>query len=221
LSDKNSNSENLDNKENGNQFFTIKKINKDIKNKEEIKFDKVAFFGQILEDKGVLDLLYAFRNVSESRTNITLDIWGGNLDLNSDNFIKKFNYLVEEINTKLGRKAVTIKGKFKNSDVVNLMASYKTIVIPSMWPETFSLVYSEAILAGTNVVAPKIGAFIDRAQFNKYKTILYDVSNISAMSKAINLSLSLPVILRKKVVAEIDVKEDFSIETMTKTYLKL
>ena len=57
-----------------------------------------------------------------------------------------------------------VTGRYDNRQVSELFAKYKTnvVLIPSIWPETYSYTVSEATCSGYKVMAFKIGAPVDR-----------------------------------------------------------
>jgi glycosyltransferase involved in cell wall biosynthesis len=176
---------------------------------------KVGFFGQVLHDKGVLPLANAILEICGVVPTLTLDYWGGNFELNKEDFKQEFLNTVSNVNLKTGFDSIKLKGAFKNEDVLPLMRQYNVVVFPSVWPETFSLVFSEAMLAGVKVVAPAIGAFVERAKLYKGRVFLYAPNEVGGLSAAIKLAL------KSTPTLDFVQKEDLSIETMAKAYIEL
>lgn len=176
----------------------------------------VGFFGQMLADKGVLDLLKAIPDVSCEPSDALLDFWGGNLELNRQSYVDEFKQELTKHQNGDAKWRISLRGVFKNQESIALMARYKVLVFPSKWPETFSLVFSEAILAGAVVVVPKMGAFSERSKLYKDRAVAYESASIAGLSRAIEKGLRLASGSSSERGGE-----DMSIETMAKAYLSV
>ena len=80
---------------------------------------KIGFFGQVLEDKGVLELLKVFEKILHEFKDARLEFNGSGLNLNRPEFIKSFSDFINKIN--ISSTSVVLKGAYKNVDVVKLM----------------------------------------------------------------------------------------------------
>ena len=72
-----------------------------------------------------------------------------------------------------------ISGAYDNRDVSDLLARYKTniVLIPSIWPETYSYTVSEAIYSGYKVLAFNMGAPADRIRETGMGWLVNEVSS--------------------------------------------
>jgi glycosyltransferase involved in cell wall biosynthesis len=178
---------------------------------------KIGFFGQVLEDKGVLELLKVFEKILHEFKDARLEFNGSGLNLNRPEFIKSFSDFINKIN--ISSTSVVLKGAYKNVDVVKLMSSYKVVVFPSTWPETFSLVLTEAILAGVICVVPRIGAFIERSKEKGSNILLYSPNDLHDLHSVIVEAL---IMDNPSKLNSINLsKEKYSIESMTNEYINL
>lgn len=82
-----------------------------------------------------------------------------------------------------------ITGKYDNSEVSNLLAKYRTdiVLIPSIWPETYSYTVSEAIYSGYKVLAFDIGAPAERIRRTKMGWLVAEINANALMSKIIEI----------------------------------
>jgi glycosyltransferase involved in cell wall biosynthesis len=177
---------------------------------------KVGFFGQMLADKGVYELLNAADVIISDMDNVSFDFWGGNLNLNSSEFRAKFEAKLAVVKEKPNGANVRLMGVYKNQDSISLMKNYDVLVFPSKWPETFSLVFSEAVLAGASIVVPDIGAFKERSKAYKDRVFLYNPSEQQGMVDSIRFALT-----RNIKPISISYPEDLSIESMADLYISL
>lgn len=199
-----------------NGSFYENEIKKIFKHRPDTGRNGVAFFGQMLSDKGILDLLKAIHDVNCQPADATLDFWGGNLELNAARYVDEFMTELKRYQHDDAKWRISLKGVFKNEESVALMARYKVLVFPSKWPETFSLVFSEAIISGAIVVVPKIGAFTERSKQYKDRAVAYESASLPGLSHAIEKGLRLA-----NRPSSDQSREDMSIETMAISYLNL
>lgn len=178
------------------------------------KPESVAFFGQVLADKGISQLIDAFEILQLLKKEVSLDIWGSGFDLNSQEFKSSILEKSNLINSKI-KNSVNFKGSYKNSEVLKAMSSYNILVFPSTWPETFSMVMSEAIVSGCKIVAPKIGAFEERAKAFPGKVYLYEFNSTSDLAEKLRLAIDNKI---NKISKPLNI-EILSIEDMTNNYL--
>lgn len=178
---------------------------------------KVGFFGQLLSDKGIYEYLSSCDHLLDEFENIDFDIVGGNFNLNSDEFKSKFNLKLSQLKSKKNGSRINIFGEYRNQNVILMMRKYDILVFPSKWPETFSLVFSEAIISGATVIVPNIGAFSERSKGYKDRVITYDLNEKNSLTEAIRFAI------KRKIndSTPIQMGEDLTIETMAQKYLGL
>jgi glycosyltransferase involved in cell wall biosynthesis len=180
------------------------------------KIKKVGFFGQLLADKGVYEFLSATETLFQDQMEFFVELCGGNLKLNSQEFQDKFNTKLTSIHDNYGKDKVKLTGEYKNQNVVELMSKFDILIFPSKWPETFSLVLSEALLSGATILVPEVGAFKERAKLYKDRVITYNFEDANSMAESLKFALT-----KTKLHTAIKISEDLSIEGMTKKYAAL
>ena len=92
-----------------------------------------------------------------------------------------------------------ITGKYSNKDISNILARHKAsiVLIPSIWPETYSYTTTEAMYSGYPVMVFPIGAPADRVRKTDGGWILNDISEESVREKMIELFNDREDIVRK------------------------
>jgi glycosyltransferase involved in cell wall biosynthesis len=109
---------------------------------------RLAYIGSVLPGKGLHVLLEALRHVRSQR--FVLEVLGR---MDADPVYGRRI-------TKLARRdsRVNLKGPFSVENKGEIYANIDLLIIPSVVPETFSLVAREALLNGTPVIASRVGA---------------------------------------------------------------
>lgn len=84
-----------------------------------------------------------------------------------------------------------VTGRYDNREVSQLLAKYKTnvVLIPSIWPETYSYTVSEAIYSGYKVLAFDIGAHAERIKRTEMGYLAEEISG-SALLRMIKEMMS-------------------------------
>ena len=180
------------------------------------KIKKIGFFGQLLADKGVYELLSAVEMLYQDQMEFFVELCGGNLKLNPQEFQEKFNQKLSSVHENYGKDRIKLTGEYKNQNVVELMSKFDILVFPSKWPETFSLVLSEALLSGATILVPEVGAFKERAKLYKDRVLTYDFADVNSLAETLKFALN-----KTKVNNTIKISEDLSIEGMANKYIAL
>jgi glycosyltransferase involved in cell wall biosynthesis len=110
---------------------------------------RLAYIGSIIPIKGLHILLKALRRLNDDR--ICLDIYGRE-DAGSPNYIHSIHQLAKN------DPRITFKGPFLPSEKNRVYQRIDALIIPSIAPETFSLVAREALASKKPVLAANIGA---------------------------------------------------------------
>lgn len=78
-----------------------------------------------------------------------------------------------------------VTGRYNASDVSDLLAVHSTniVLIPSVWPETYSYTVSEAIYSGYKVLAFNMGAPADRIKTTGMGWLVDEVSSLAVLEK--------------------------------------
>lgn len=119
-----------------------------------------GFFGQFVDAKGIDVALRAARRVAEvTGREVELKVFGGNKEYASADYLEKIEAVLDGAPDEL---IVTEVGSYSRDNVFDLMSSVDWVLTPSIWPETFGLVVSEAWDARRPVLASRAGGLTDR-----------------------------------------------------------
>ncbi|WP_238368354.1 glycosyltransferase [Mesobacterium pallidum] len=121
-----------------------------------------GFFGQFVDAKGIDVLLAAASQAAadmDESEEIEIRIFGGNKAYASEDYTKRIDAILDN-----APKNLTIKemGSYSRDNVFQLMSSIDWLVMPSIWPETFGLVVSEAWDARRPILSSQAGGLLDR-----------------------------------------------------------
>ncbi|WP_299323378.1 glycosyltransferase [Parasphingopyxis sp.] len=119
-----------------------------------------GFFGQFVDAKGIDILLMAARVAADRvKEDIEVKIFGGNKQHASEDYVARIEAILED-----APKNLTVRemGSYSRRNVFDLMTGIDWAVVPSVWPETFGLVVSEAWDARRPVIAARAGGLDDR-----------------------------------------------------------
>jgi glycosyltransferase involved in cell wall biosynthesis len=119
--------------------------------------NRVGFFGQLNEFKGILVLLKAMRALQKQSVDAHLYVHGANLDLQTSEFQKKVSELLAAC-----KDTVTLVGKYEQERLPSLMAKVDWVVVPSIWWENSPLVIQEAFLHRRPVICSDIGGMMEK-----------------------------------------------------------
>ena len=118
----------------------------------------IGYAGRITEEKGILELVQAFKKLSNINKKIKLLIvgsqWYGNLK--KDEYISKINSEMNEIKDK-----VIFTGYIDLKDMPLVYNTMDIVVIPSLCNEAFGCVAIEAMAMGKPIIASKVGGLTE------------------------------------------------------------
>lgn len=119
-----------------------------------------GFFGQYVDAKGI-DVLLRAAAIAAPRLErpIEIKVHGGNRQYATEAYLKRIEAVLSELPDTV---RVTEAGPYARENVFDLMAGVDWMVMPSIWPETFGLVISEAWDARRPVIASQAGGIADR-----------------------------------------------------------
>lgn len=109
---------------------------------------RFAYIGSIVPEKGALVLLKAFSKVTAS--NVSLTVIGGSYG--DSDYARSVRELAE------GDDRIELVGELAHDAVSEALYGFDGICIPSLVPETFSMVYHEAKAAGVPSLVSNLGA---------------------------------------------------------------
>ena len=114
-----------------------------------------AYIGWLTHGKGVINLLKAFHKALKTNPNISLKIFGrGNLE----SYIKRYIIL----NGLTGR--ISFEGFLEQSKFCKTLESVDVVIVPSLWPEPFGRITSEAMLCGRPVIINPVGGLTEQVK---------------------------------------------------------
>jgi glycosyltransferase involved in cell wall biosynthesis len=112
---------------------------------ERVRF---CYFGNILPIKGIHVLVDAFKTLPKGRAILT--IYGGRTPWTQDYY--------DRLKQQASGLEVDFRGPYQREDLPEALSDQDVVVLPAIWPETFSIVIREANLMGLPVIASRIGA---------------------------------------------------------------
>lgn len=109
-----------------------------------------ACVGTFTQLKGFEDVICAFKKVKDSKAR--LFVYG------------KGNPSYEKLLKKMAEndERIHFEGEVSQSRIPEILSHVDTVVIPSKYPESYNFVFSEALAAGSRVIASKMGALAER-----------------------------------------------------------
>lgn len=124
--------------------------------------NRFAYFGQLNQFKGIKVLIEAVARVPrEIWGDAVLNVFGGNLEVQPEQFQQEFRRLVQLV----GRR-VRFFGSYKSADLPTLMREVDWVVVPSTWWENSPVVIQEAFLHGRPVICSDIGGMAEKVRNN-------------------------------------------------------
>ena len=142
------------------------------------KRTRFAFFGQVNPYKGIDILLQALVLLPEElKTQITLDIHGANLDIQTSDFKEKVEKLLEKT-----EGMVELRGPYESEQLRSRIADCDWVVIPSIWWENSPVVIQEAIHFGRPLIGSNIGGMKEKIE-NK-AGFTFEARSASALASA-------------------------------------
>lgn len=122
--------------------------------------NRFAFFGQLNIYKGVLLLFQAVATLkSRGITNFSVDIYGANLEIQSQDFQDTFNRLHESVSD-----IVQLRGRYKQSQMESLILTSDWVIMPSIWWENSPVVIQESFFFQRPVIGSDIGGVNEKVE---------------------------------------------------------
>lgn len=119
---------------------------------------RIGFFGQVNPYKGIDVLLEAIGLLEDDdRLRLSVGLHGANLDMQEPWFREKIERLLQPV-----RDVVSFRGPYQNDRVLDLMAQYDWIIVPSIWWENSPVVIQEALAIGKPVLCSRIGGMAEK-----------------------------------------------------------
>lgn len=148
-------------------------------------YNRFAFFGQFINNKGVHVLLEAAKSlvVDQGYTDFTIDIFGGNLEFAFEGYKERIEGLISDLE-KEGFKNLHFHGEYSHEELATLMAGIDWVVVTSTWWEIFCLVVSEAWYFRKPVIVSDVGGLAERVTHMK-DGLKFPVGNARALAQCI------------------------------------
>lgn len=154
-----------------------------------VKKSYILFFGRLSEEKGVMDLIEAYRQI---KTKVRLVIVGsGPEQARIEAFIKKWNLSAR----------LKMLGHLSGESLWRQVALAWAVVVPSKWYENAPYSVIEAQNLGQVVVAPRLGGMTEQIKDGK-SGLLYASDNNESLKIALDRALALTISQRFSIGRE-------------------
>jgi glycosyltransferase involved in cell wall biosynthesis/SAM-dependent methyltransferase len=166
--------------------------------------NRLGFFGQVNQYKGVLVLLDAMRILTEkprrkfalfpvgtddgsaSRSDVQLWLHGAYQELQHEDFRRAFAKLLAAT-----KGYVTVGGQFDPSDLPRLMANVDWVVVPSIWWENSPLVLHAAFQHRRPVICSDIGSLAEKVS-HEINGLHFRVGDSASLAETIRYAVDTP-----------------------------
>ncbi len=149
---------------------------------------RFCYLGNVLPFKGIHILMKAFKTLPPGKA--TLTIYGGRKPWNGT-----YAYY-DDLKSEGQGLAVDFRGEYQRENLSEVLKDQDVVILPSIWPETFSLVIREANLMGLPVIASRIGA-IPEAVEEGVNGFLFEPGNGEELRRAMLRFIEDPELARK------------------------
>lgn len=151
--------------------------------KEEFVF---VYWGRLLPEKGVLELIEAFELVSEEKLNVRLLVIG-NATFGNPSFTKYNEKLEALVKQKIKNNKVIFTGFISHSQIGNILSAADVGVIPSIWDDPAPLAVFEGLSKGLPLIVTKVGGIPEIIENRKNGLIVsWSMDYIKTLAKAMN-----------------------------------
>lgn len=156
---------------------------------------RFCYFGTILPHKGVHILVEAFKTLPKGKA--TLTVYGGRTLWNQGYY--------DRLEQQASGFDVRFRGTYQREDLPGALNDQDVAVLPSIWPETFSIVIREANLLGLPVVASRVGA-IPEAIEEGVNGLLFEPGNVEGLERCMMRFIEEPRLIQQMRVERQRVK---------------
>jgi glycogen synthase len=147
--------------------------------------DAMAFFGRMVEEKGVGTLLRALAVCRRRGASLPMDLYG------DGHHLADFKKLASELNL---ADQLRWHPFLRGEELVDAMNRAKAIVVPSDWPEPFGIVAIEAMSCGKCVIASNGGGL---GELMRYIGPTYENHNADQLAEHLLAVHNDPSLLKK------------------------
>lgn len=131
-----------------------------------------VFAGRLTKEKGVRELILAFKSLATKKTNVKLMIIGSSFfdGAKDTEYVTELKKLAEPIKDK-----IVFTGFIKHEELYKWYQLGDVGIVPSQWDEPFALTVIEEMMSGLPVIASKCGGIVEIT--NKECAILIERDN--------------------------------------------
>lgn len=174
------------------------------------RVNRFGFFGQYVDAKGIDVLLAAaVRAAKQTDDDVIVKIFGGNKQFASADYVRRIEKLLDDAPDNL---EIEEHGNYERESVIDLMEQVDWVVVPSIWPETFALVVSEAWEAKRPVIGSNAGGLGERLKGGELG-LLFQPSDAGQLSEIMLKCIGNTKLwneMSKKIAGEISIAESWS-----------
>ena len=126
----------------------------ELRKKLNIKNNDFVFIyvGRIMQEKGTLELVKAFKSINSKYKNTKLLVVGGSKGLAKESeYLNKVNLEAKD------NKNIVFTGQLNNNELVNYYKLANIQVVPSIWNEAFGLIILEGVACNLPIIASTQG----------------------------------------------------------------
>ncbi len=143
-----------------------------------------GFFGQINPYKGVLLILQAVEYlINNDFTDFRIELFG-NIASGFPEFKQEFAEFLEKY-----KDVVTHHGKYKQSEIPELIELVDWVIVPSVWWENSPLVIQEVFMHKRPIICSNIGGMAEKVE-DKFNGLHFKVRNHTNLAKRIKQACS-------------------------------
>ncbi len=164
----------------------------------------IIFVGNVIEEKGISDLLRAIKALTTQGESITLKVIGkGELD--------RYTQLAKKLNIE---NHVEFLGTVSNSEIIPLMRAADAVVIPSRhaYPEGFPMTIYEALCSRSPIIISDHPMFCDKLSHG-VNALVFPAGNAKALANCIEKLFSSPDLYQKLSAAADDAWQSLQLPT--------
>lgn len=174
------------------------------------------YVGRLMKEKGVEELIIAFKNILKKYGNCKLIIVGGSreINVNKDKYVKNLYSLSRECDNK-----IKFTGRVEQSELYRYYSIADIQVIPSICNEAFGMIVLEGMASKLPLIVSNVGGIPEIARDN---AIYVEKDNIVGdLEKAMKYIIKNPVLKKNMIVNYDDILNKFSKENYCNKFNEL
>ncbi len=147
---------------------------------------RFCYFGNILPSKGLHVLIEAFKTLPEGKATLTIY---GSRKIWTETYYDQLKGLTNGL-------PVDFRPPFERKNLSEALSDQDVVVLPSIWPETFSLMIREANRLGLPVIASRIGAIPEAVKEGK-NGFLFRPGDVEDLTRCMLRFIGEPSLIQK------------------------